>query len=235
MFSLFNKKSPIEIFFNKLSNDQKKGVISALTLIGICDGDSEKQGSELAYIEYYCKHLNVKGKEIISEMNKGITNLIQPLRDCSEIEKAVLIFIFRGMANIDTEANEKELKLINRISQLMNFDLDSFYADTNKSTDQHKVSLFFKDMIFPNWETDIEEGAKIINHLASTKITDEKAREAYLNLATTYELSEIRTLEEFERNIDSIGIDLSYENTLLLHKFLRGKIIQRLTNTIKNK
>ncbi len=236
MFNIFKKKTAIGNFFNRFSTDQKKAIIASLSLIGVCDGDADDQNTELLYTEYFRKQLNVDAKNLTTDLHKkGIFNLIAPLANCSNAEKAALIFIFRGMANIDNEANEKEIEIIDSISKQLNFDLDKYYLNPDNEDDANKMNVFLKENIFPNGNADLDQGSDIINHFLIGKLSKEDAKQAFIHLAVTYELAKIRNLNNLRAEIKSLKLDMTSENIELLKKFLRGRILMRMNDAFDSK
>lgn len=236
MFNLFKKKKThIGKYFEHFSKEKREAVVAALTLIGVIDGDSDKKNFELLYTAFYAKELQVDGSKITTEVRKkGIINILQPLLTCTNAEKAILCFIFRGMANIDEVANDKELEMISVITEKLNFDLDKWYAGKASENELNEVNLFLKGVIFPNGNTDVEQGGGIINHLAASKVDDQTAQQAFIKLAVGFELAKEWSIDTLEDQISSLDdVYFSDENTDQLRRFFRGRIIQRMQNAIK--
>ncbi len=92
--------------------------------------------------------------------------------------------------------------------------------------------MFLKGVIFPNGTIDIEQGGGIINHLAASKVDEQTAQQAYIHLAVGFELSEQWNIDTLEDQIFSLDtVFFSDENLDQLHRFFRGKIIQRMQSS----
>jgi len=127
MFNFFRKKTALEIFFKDLSDNQKEAIIISLMVLSECDGALDEQKTELVYTEFIRKSLNVDTNKIKNSVKgAGISSLVDTLKRCSNPQKAIIIFIFRGLINIDKEANSIEIEMLDRISEQLNFNLDSY-------------------------------------------------------------------------------------------------------------
>lgn len=236
MFNFFRKKTALEIFFKDLSDNQKEAIIISLMVLSECDGALDEQKTELVYTEFIRKSLNVDTNKIKNSVKgAGISSLVDTLKRCSNPQKAIIIFIFRGLINIDKEANSIEIEMLDRISEQLNFNLDSYYASMENSNDNELISILLKELIFPNGLADVEQGGEIINHFLNTKISKEEAIQVFIQIATMYELCKIRSLNNLTIDLDQFSLDIPSENYALIYKFLRGRILTRLSTYLKIK
>lgn len=221
-------------YFKNFSKEQKEAVIAILVLIGLSDGESNENNKELVYTEFYRKHLNVEINCVKEKIAKSqIYNLINYLSSCSDEEKAILIFICRGMANIDSEANDSEIKIIDQISKQLRFDLDKYYSDPNNRNRSINLDNYFKLLIFPNGLEDIEQGGEILNHFLNTKVDQDHARRAYIEITVSFQLAQIQSVQYLEDKLKRLMLDILPANLEVFYKFLRGRILLRMNKDVQ--
>ncbi len=234
MFNLFKKKkSHIAQFFNHFDREKREAIVSVIFLVGIVDGVNEKQGFESQYLNFYARELQVDLTKIASIVKeKTIPNLIRSLLSCLDTEKAAITFIWRGMANVDYEANSQEITLLTSLEDKLNFNLDNWYSHAiEKEFDE--ITSFIFGVVFPRGHEDISEGSLVLNHLAEHEVDPEIACQLYITFVIGFEISLKWNKESLENQITTESLEFTVENVDILHKFLKGRALLRLQNALK--
>jgi len=228
---LFGKKeNPISIFFKHLNKNQKTSFILVLKYIAQCDTPKKYHPNEAILISYFTKKLRLKETEIPAASLSNANDHFSVISSFRDVEKAVVIFALRMLANIDSSASTIELSLIDEASEQWNFDLSTYYKTINPK-EAKEISTFYSYILFPNFENNISFGSLILEQ-STEKLTLDRSynfNELYLTLQVEFALSEIQNKSSLVSILERIGaFPFSEKDIENLISFLRNHITEKI-------
>lgn len=228
MLSLFRRKSAVENFISGLSVKQKKAIMLSLLAIYRANKNYYADKVPLKYIDFYGQLLHINRRKIV--LPETTREIIKPLNTCTELEKAVIVLILRGLTNVDHEATKTEADAIYYISQELGFEFNRFLEQPQHACDPEKMLMIFKEIILPDGNDSIE-GGKMISNFSKIKLTTAEAEALYVSIAMNYELTPITNIAAMQQELKQLGLCIDYENSLLLYDHLKGRFMKRLEHS----
>src|SRR5215471_16531926 len=193
-------------FISNLSSKKRETIMLSLMLLCTAYGD-EFDKSELMYLDFYGNLLDVDRKRLYEKMyNSKNLSLVDGFAEFTILEKAFLIFILRGIANIDFEASVAELNMIDSIARLLKFNFQEFFDNPKYDRDTFKLSAIMKELILPIFR-DVVNGGKLIYELSQQTIDKIEAEDLYSALVFHFEFAPVRNLENFTAELNHLELD----------------------------